>query len=121
MQNKKILAVIILFLFLIGGGAVTSLIFSGTANVQNQMPTITLDEDSIEVLVDDDATVVSNDVLVFYTTTCPFCDNLLKYLKENSQKIDLNIILAKIDDPATDKANLELVLKKLEECNITDG
>jgi len=119
MKNKKVLAAILLVLFLIGGTAVTSLIFSGNpiSSDVEIVTTTTLKNDG----ENNPSEQVSNkEVLVFYTSSCPFCENLKTYIKDNSQNLDLEFNLLKIDDPVKDKANLELVLSKIKECNITD-
>jgi len=119
MKNKKVLAAVLLVLFLIGGTAVTSLIFSGNpiSSDVEIVTTTTLKNDGEN---NPSEQVLSKEVLVFYTTSCPFCENLKTYIKDNSQNLDLEFNLLKIDDPVKDKANLELVLSKIKECNITD-
>ncbi len=118
MQNKKILAVVLLVLFVIGGGTLTSLIFSGNPNSNLENTTTTLNNEELSVEIENNETVDSKEALVFYSRSCPHCDVLKDYLNENNEQIDLNIKLLKVDDPKTDKANIALVLEKVKECNI---
>lgn len=102
-----------ILLFILGGGAVSSLIFP--------RPAIDNNINSQDIVLEDVQNIEDSAALVFYTNSCPFCENLLKYVNENESNIDLEIKSLKIDNPTTDKANLELVLSKLKECNITEG
>lgn len=60
-------------------------------------------------------------VLIFYSSSCPHCKIVEDYLAQNSKDLKLNVRSLKIDNPKTDKENIELALSKIKECNLKDN
>lgn len=116
MKNTKFWTLIILIIFLFGsfGAYFISSLTSGTTDLQ-------LENKEIEITSPTQEEEDDESVLVFYSSTCPHCEIVKKYLKDNAENLTLTVKTLKIDDPKTDKDNLALALKKAQECNLGEN
>jgi thiol-disulfide isomerase/thioredoxin len=92
--------------------------------LMTSLPTNTIDTVEIETttsLVQPKSDEKQDDsVLIFYSNSCPHCKIVEDYLAQNSKDLKLNIKSLKIDNPKTDKENIEIALSKIKECNLKD-
>ena len=97
------------------GAYFISSLTSGTTDLQLENKEIEITSTTLDEEEKDES------VLVFYSSTCPHCDVVKKYLKDNENNLALVVKTLKIDDPKTDKDNLALALKKVQECKLGDS
>ena len=117
MKSTKFWTLIILIVFLFGsfGAYFISSLTSGTADLQLENKEIEITSTTQEEEEKDES------VLIFYSSTCPHCEIVKKYLKDNADNLTLMVKTLKIDDPKTDKNNLALALQKVQECNLGES
>jgi len=106
---------LIVFLFGSFGAYFISSLTSGTADLQLENKEIEITSTTQEEEEKDES------VLIFYSSTCPHCEIVKKYLKDNADNLTLMVKTLKIDDPKTDKNNLALALQKVQECNLGES
>ncbi len=116
MKNTKFWTLVILVIFLFGsfGAYFISSLTSGTTDLQ-------LDNKEIEITPTPEENTDDKSILIFYSSTCPHCDNVKKYLADNKDGLSVGIKTLKIDDPKNDKDNLALALQKAQECNLGES
>lgn len=112
MKLTRIWALLILIIFLFGGYGIYLISNTPIENVSIEEPIIT------EIATP--AETKENEALIFYSSACPHCENVKTFLKDN-QDIKIETKLLKIDDPATDKNNIEVALNKIKECKLQDN
>ena len=115
MNGKKISAIAIMLLFLVGSYGAYLFIGSSPINanvevVENTSATITTKED-----------IKDETALIFYSSSCPHCEVVAEYLKTNDSSLKVDVKKLKVDDPKTDKDNIEIALTKIKECNLKDN
>jgi protein-disulfide isomerase len=115
MDKKRISAIIIILLFLVGSYGAYLFV-----NVPTDMASIEVKDATIttEVKKDD---IKDNTVLIFYSSSCPHCEIVDAYLKTDKASLKVDVRKLKVDDPKTDKANIEIALEKIKECNLKDN
>lgn len=116
MKNTKLWTLVILIIFLFGsfGAYFISSLTSGNTDLQ-------LESKEIEITPTSQEAIDEKSILIFYSSTCPHCDAVKKYLADNKDGLTVNIKTLKIDDPTNDKDNLALALQKVQECNLGES
>lgn len=114
MDKKRISAILIILLFLVGSyGAYLFINVPIDNNIEVSEATITT-----EVKKED---IKDDTVLIFYSSSCPHCEIVDAYLKTDKSSLNVDVRKLKVDDPKTDKANIEIALEKIKECNLKDN
>lgn len=104
-------------LLFLAGSYGTYLIIGMSMDSIDTTENITVDtKETIEVVAEKD-----DSVLIFYSSSCPHCEVVEKYLASNRSTIKANVKSLKIDNPKTDKSNIELALAKIKECKLKDN
>lgn len=117
MKSTKFWTLIILIIFLFGsfGAYFISSLTTGNTDLQLENKEIEITSTTLSEEIKDES------VLIFYSSTCPHCEIVKKYLKDNDSNLTVVVKTLKIDDPKTDKDNLALALKKSQECNLGEN
>jgi len=104
-------------LLFLAGSYGTYLIVGMSMDSIDTTENITVDtKETVEVIAEKD-----DSVLIFYSSSCPHCEVVEKYLASNRSTIKANVKSLKIDNPKTDKSNIELALAKIKECKLKDN
>ena len=116
MNSKKISAIAIILLFLVGSYG--TYLFIGSSPIDSASVEI---KDNTSTTVTTLENIKDESVLIFYSSSCPHCEVVAEYLKTNGSSLKVDVRKLKVDDPKTDKANIEIALNKIKECNLKDN
>lgn len=115
MDKRRIYAIIIVLLFLAGSYGAYLFVNVPMDNAEIEIDNIT---STAEIKKED---IKSDTALIFYSSSCPHCEIVDAYLKTDKSSLKVDVRKLKVDDPKTDKENIQIALEKIKECKLKDN